>query len=190
MATDPFKTLTNLFSNPEQENYYADAARRLYTPARELAVSGIAAEKGEAEQQAAQRAQIQGITGPLAEEQIARTGRLMAEAGGRSLNALDEQARQAAYVAAEKDRQEYQNAVAARQQAIFDSFKLGAGLITGALSGWGKGDGLEVPGDFNPESVLNDYSAFDPAGLLSSDEADMFALEGMNLPELTAEELG
>ena len=127
--------IADFFNNPTEDNYYQQAANRLYAPAREAAISGISAEKNEAEQTATQRNQIQGISGPMAVEQGERNQRLVGEAGGRTLNALDEQGRLAAYGAADKDRQEYLNKVTAHQQAIFDSFKMGAGLLTGAWKG-------------------------------------------------------
>ena len=146
--------LSDLFANPTPDNYYAEAANRLYAPAREAAISGISAEKGEAEQTAAQRNQIQGITGPLAVENQERNQRLVGEAGGRTLNALDEAGRQAAYAATDKDRQEYLNKVAAHQQAIFDSFKLGAGLLTGA---W-KGMTANYKGPITLDKEASDYA--------------------------------
>ena len=122
-------------SDNQPSNYYAEAANRIMQPAREQAISGIAAEKGEAENTANQRNQIQGISGPMAVENQERNDRLVGEAGNRQLNALDEQGRQAAYVAAEKDRQENLAMQTARTNTILNGFKMGAGLISGAVTG-------------------------------------------------------
>ena len=133
--------------NTQPSNYYQQAAQKLYDPARAKAISGIAAEKGEAEQVSNQRNQIQGITGPMAVENQQRNERLIGEAGGRTLNDIDEQGRQSMYKAAEADRQENIAMQKARQEAIFNGFKMGAGLLTGAWTGLGLGE--KIGGIFN-----------------------------------------
>lgn len=136
-----------LYSPAENTNYYQNAANAIYAPAREAAVSGIAQEKNEAEQESGQRNAIQGISGPMAVENQERNQRLVGEAGNRQLNALDEQGRMAVYTGAEEDRQEQIAMQTARENAILNGFKMGAGLLTGAYTG--------VKNMFNPAPDMN-----------------------------------
>ena len=150
---DILSSLTNAFSNPSPDNYYAQKAAEIYAPARIALTSSIAGQQQEGEQQAIQRNQINGMTGPIAEQNIERNNRLIGEAGGRTLNALDEQGRQAVYGAAEKDRQEYMAKAAAQQQGIFDTIKMGAGLIAGG----GKGI-YNLLGGFGADNAASDFA--------------------------------